>query len=197
MPSYFEVRNFFNLGTPQSISALVTYNNVPGGVSRIGAPLMHYSGSASPGDTLASSKTAHCGWPNSRFDESDALDQEALHDLDGCRVIQLDSGTSIIRHIIEPSLETTSLRKLDNYQNFTKAFRVSDYRARATARGVFGDPDRAPRMALKKWLAAVACGGGSAGTIDQCGKFAICRAQDFGLFWNSKCDASRVGAVAQ
>jgi hypothetical protein len=74
------------------------------------------------------------------------------------------------------------------------------FRARATVRGVFGDPDvRIVHLERrsKKRFAAVAGGSEAAGTTDGCGRFATCRAQDFELFWNSKCDASRVAAVAQ
>jgi hypothetical protein len=48
----------------------------------------------------------------------------------------------------------------------------------------------------KKRFAAVAGGAGAVGTIGGYGKFATCRARDFGLFWNSKCDASHVAVVA-
>jgi hypothetical protein len=85
-------------------------------------------------------------------------------------------------------------RLLDGYS-------FAGLRARATVRGVFGDPDvrivRLERRSKKKRFAAVAGGSGSAGTIGGYGKFATCRAQDFGLFWNSKCGASRAAVVAQ
>jgi ATPase subunit of ABC transporter with duplicated ATPase domains len=42
----------------------------------------------------------------------------------------------------------------------------------------------------------VADGSRRAGTTGGCGWFATCRAQDFGLFWNSKCVASHVAAAA-
>jgi hypothetical protein len=85
------------------------------------------------------------------------------------------------------------LRRLSDGYSFV------GFRARATVRGVFGDPyvrivrlERRP----KKRFAAVAGGSGAGGTIGEYGKFATCRARDFGLFWNSKCDASRVAVVA-
>jgi hypothetical protein len=86
------------------------------------------------------------------------------------------------------------LRRLSDGYSF------AGFRASATVRGVFGDPDmRIVRLERrsKKRFAAVAGGSGAAGTIGGYGKFATCRAQDFGLFWNSKCDASRVAVVAQ
>jgi len=73
------------------------------------------------------------------------------------------------------------------------------FRARATVRGVFGDPDvRIVRLERrsKKRFAAVAVWSGAGGTIGGYVGFATCRARDFGLFWNSKCDASRVAVVA-
>jgi len=85
------------------------------------------------------------------------------------------------------------LRRLSDGYSF------AGFRARATVRGVFGDPDmRIVRLERrsKKRTAAVAGGSGLAGTIGGYGKFATCRARDFGLFWNSKCDASRVAVVA-
>jgi hypothetical protein len=85
-------------------------------------------------------------------------------------------------------------RRLSDGYSFT------GFRAKASVRGVFGDPDvRIVRLdrRSKKRFAAVAGGAGTAGTIGGCGRFATCRAQDFGLFWNSKCDASRAAVVAQ
>ena len=49
----------------------------------------------------------------------------------------------------------------------------------------------------KKRFAAVVGWSGAGGTIGGYVGFATCRARDFGLFWNSKCDASRVAVVAQ
>src|SRR5258707_11683817 len=72
------------------------------------------------------------------------------------------------------------------------------FRANAIVRGVFGDPDvRIVRLdrRSKKRFAAVVGGSTTAGTIGGCGRFATCRAQDFGLFSNSKCVASRAATV--
>jgi hypothetical protein len=69
-----------------------------------------------------------------------------------------------------------------------------------TVRGVFGDPDvRIVRLERrsKKRFAAVAGWSGAGGTISGYVGFAICRVRDFGSFWNSKCDASRVAIAAQ
>src|SRR5260221_2011028 len=66
-------------------------------------------------------------------------------------------------------------------------------RARATVRGVFGDPDvRIVRLVRrsKKRLAAVAGWSGAGGTIGGYVGVATCRARDFGLFWDSKFDCS-------
>jgi hypothetical protein len=86
------------------------------------------------------------------------------------------------------------LRRLSDGYSF------AGFRARATVRGVFGDPDvRIVRLERrsKKRFAAVAGWSGSAGTISGYVGFAICRVRDFGSFWNSKCDASRVAIAAQ
>ena len=48
----------------------------------------------------------------------------------------------------------------------------------------------------KKRFAAVAGRSGRAGTTGGCGRFATCRAQGFGLFWNSRCGASRAAVAA-
>jgi hypothetical protein len=73
------------------------------------------------------------------------------------------------------------------------------FRANETLRGVFGDPDvrilRLDRRS-KKRFAVVAGGSGTAGTTGGFGRFATCRAQGFGLFWNSKCGASRAAIAA-
>jgi transposase len=78
-------------------------------------------------------------------------------------------------------------------------YSFAGFRARATVRGVFGDPDvRIVHLdrRSKKRFAIVVDGSRRAGTTGGCGRFAICRAQDFGLFWNSKCIACRrCGAV--
>jgi hypothetical protein len=85
------------------------------------------------------------------------------------------------------------LRRLSDGYSF------AGFCARATVRGVFGDPDlrivRVERRS-KKRFAAVAGWSGAGGTIGGYVGFATCRARDFGLFWNSKCDASRVAVVA-
>jgi hypothetical protein len=86
------------------------------------------------------------------------------------------------------------LRRLSDGYSF------AGFRADTTVRGVFGDPDvRIVRLERrsKKRFAAVAGRSGSAGTIGEYVGFATCRAQDFGSFWNSKCDASRVAIAAQ
>src|SRR3984893_19213076 len=85
------------------------------------------------------------------------------------------------------------LRRLSDEYSF------AGFRAKGAVRGVYGDPDlrilRRDRRS-KKRFAAVAGGSGTAGTTGGCGRFAICRAQGFGFFWNSKCGASRVAIVA-
>jgi hypothetical protein len=86
------------------------------------------------------------------------------------------------------------LRRLSDGYSF------AGFHARATVRGVFGDPDvRIVRLERrsKKPSAAVAGRSGSGGTIGEYAGFVTCRAQDFGLFWNSKCDASLVAIAAQ
>jgi hypothetical protein len=85
------------------------------------------------------------------------------------------------------------LRRLSDGYSF------AGFRARATVRGVFGDRDvRIVRLERrsKKRFAAVAGWSGAGGTIGGYVGFATCRARDFGLFWKSKCDASRVAVVA-
>jgi hypothetical protein len=85
-------------------------------------------------------------------------------------------------------------------RRLSDGYSFAGFRAKATVRGVFGDPDvqivRLDRRS-KKPFAAVADGSGTAGTTGGCDRFAICRAQDFGLFWNSKCGAWRAAVVAQ
>jgi hypothetical protein len=86
------------------------------------------------------------------------------------------------------------LRRLSDGYSF------ADFRARATVRGVFGDPGvRIVRLERrsKKRFAAVAGWSGAGGTINGYVGFATCRVRDFGSFWNSKCDASRVAIAAQ
>jgi hypothetical protein len=84
------------------------------------------------------------------------------------------------------------LRRLSDGYSFAGVY------ARATVRGVFGDPDvRIVRLERrsKKQFAAVADWSGAGGTIGEYVGFATCRALDFGLSWNSKCDASRAVVV--
>ena len=86
------------------------------------------------------------------------------------------------------------LRRLSDGYSF------AGFRARATVRGVFGDPDVRVvglERRSKKRFAAAAGWSRTAGTTGGYGKFATCRAQDFGLFWNSKYGASRAAVVAQ
>jgi len=78
-------------------------------------------------------------------------------------------------------------------RRLSDGYSFAGFRAAATVRGVFGDPDvRIVRLdrRSKKRFAAVVRGSATAGTTGGCGRFATCRAQDFGLFWNSKCGAS-------
>src|ERR1700724_352428 len=84
-------------------------------------------------------------------------------------------------------------------RRLSDGYSFAGFRVNSTVRGVFGDPDvRIVRLARrsKKRFAAVAAGPGTAGTTGGCGRFATCRAQDFGLFWNSKCRGSRVAIAA-
>jgi hypothetical protein len=84
-------------------------------------------------------------------------------------------------------------------QRLADGYSFAGFRAAASVRGVFGDPQvRVVRLdrRSKKRFAAVAGGFKRGGTTDGCGVFATCRVQDFGLFWNWKCDASRVAVVA-
>lgn len=85
-------------------------------------------------------------------------------------------------------------------RRLSDGYLFAGFRARATVRGVFGDPDmRIVRLERrsKKRFAAVADWFRAGGTIGGYVGFATCRARDFGLFWNSKYDASRVAVVAQ
>jgi hypothetical protein len=84
-------------------------------------------------------------------------------------------------------------------RRLSDGYSLAGLRARATVRGVFGDPDvRIVRLERrsKKRFAAVAGWFGADGTIGGYVRFATCRARDFGLFWNSKCDASHVAVAA-
>jgi len=70
-------------------------------------------------------------------------------------------------------------------RRLSDGYAFAGFRARATVRGVFGDPDvlivrLEPRSKNDLRLLRA----GSAGTIGGCGKFAICRAQDFGFLSN-------------
>ena len=85
------------------------------------------------------------------------------------------------------------------FRRLSDGYSFAGFRARATVRGVFGDPGvRIVRLERrsKKRFAAVAGRSRSAGTIGGYVGFATCRALDFGLFWNSKCDASRAAIAA-
>jgi hypothetical protein len=84
-------------------------------------------------------------------------------------------------------------------RRLSDGYSFAGFCARATVRGVFGDPDlRIVRLERrsKKRFAAVADGSRAGGTIGGDVGFATCQARDFELFWNSKCDASRVAVVA-
>src|SRR5262245_12775870 len=75
-------------------------------------------------------------------------------------------------------------------RRLSDGYSFAGFRARATVRGVFGDPNvRIVRLdrRSKKRLAVIADGSRTVGTIGGCDRCATCRAQDFGLFWNSKC----------
>jgi len=84
-------------------------------------------------------------------------------------------------------------------QRLSDGYSFAGFRARAGVRGVFGDPN-ARIVCLdrrsKKRFAVVAGRFITAGTTVRNGKFATCLAQDFGLLWNSKCDASPAAAAA-
>jgi hypothetical protein len=84
-------------------------------------------------------------------------------------------------------------RRLSDGYSFT------GFRAAASVRGVFGDPQvRVVRLdrRSKKRFAVVAGGFSRVGTTDGGDTFATCRVQDFGLFWNWKCGASRAAVAA-
>ena len=86
------------------------------------------------------------------------------------------------------------------HRRLSDGYSFAGFRAKATVRGVFGDPDvRIVRLdrRSKKPFAAAAGGSGTAGTTGGCDRFAICRAQDFGFFSKSKCGAWRAAVVAQ
>jgi hypothetical protein len=84
-------------------------------------------------------------------------------------------------------------------RRLSDGYSFAGFRAKATVRGVFGDPNvRIVRLdrRSKKRLAVVADWSRTAGTTGGYGRFATCRAQDFGLFWNSKCGASHAAVAA-
>jgi hypothetical protein len=91
------------------------------------------------------------------------------------------------------------MAKSGKRRRLSDGYSFAGLRARATVRGVFGDPDvRIVRLdrRSKKRSAGAAGGFRRAGTTDGCGMFATCRVPDFGLFWNSKYGASRAAVVA-
>jgi hypothetical protein len=84
-------------------------------------------------------------------------------------------------------------------RRLSDGYSFAGFQAAASVRGVFGDPQvRIVRLdrRSKKRFAVVAGEFRRGGTIDGRAMFATCRVQDFGLFWNSKYGASRVGVVA-
>jgi len=84
-------------------------------------------------------------------------------------------------------------------RRLSDGYSLARFRAAASVRGVFGDPQvRVVRLdrRSKKRFAAVADGFRRGGTTDGCGMFATCRVQDFGFFWNWKCGASHAAVVA-
>jgi hypothetical protein len=84
-------------------------------------------------------------------------------------------------------------------RRLSDGYSFAGFRAKATVRGVFGDPDvlivRLDRRS-KKRFAAVAGSARTAGTTGACGRSVTCRAPDFGLFWNWTCGASRAAIAA-
>src|SRR5262249_62029382 len=84
-------------------------------------------------------------------------------------------------------------------RRLSDGYSFGGFRARATVRGVFGDPNvrilRLDRRS-KKRFAVVADGSRRAGTTGGGDRVATCRGQDFGLFWDSKCGASQAAAAA-
>jgi len=84
-------------------------------------------------------------------------------------------------------------------RRLSDGYSFAGLRARATVRGVFGDPNvRIVRLdrRSKKRSAGAAGEPRRVGTTDGCDMFATCRVQDFGLFWNWKCGVSRAAVVA-
>jgi hypothetical protein len=84
-------------------------------------------------------------------------------------------------------------------RRLSDGYSFAGFRARATVRGVFGDPDvRIVHLDRRSKKPSVGAAGTcrQAGTTDGCGMFATYRVPDFGLFWNSKCGALNAAAVA-
>src|SRR5260370_12412363 len=84
-------------------------------------------------------------------------------------------------------------------RRLSDGYSFAGFRARATVRGVFGDPNvRIVRLdrRSKKRFAIVADGSRRAGTTVGCGRFATCVVPVFRLFWNLRDGAWRVGVVA-
>jgi hypothetical protein len=84
-------------------------------------------------------------------------------------------------------------------RRLSDGYSFASFRAAASVRGVFGDPQvRIVRLdrRSKKRFAVVAGGFRRVGTTDGRGMFATCRVQAFGLFWNWKCGAFRAAVVA-
>jgi hypothetical protein len=90
-------------------------------------------------------------------------------------------------------------KSANRQRRLSDGYSFSGFRANAAVRGVFGDPDvrivRLDRRAKKRFAAVVGVST-TAGTTGGYGRFATCRAQDFGLFWNSKCGALRAATAA-
>src|SRR5258708_33932042 len=83
-------------------------------------------------------------------------------------------------------------------RRLSDGYSFAGFRARATVRGVFGDPNvRIVRLdrRSKKRFAIVADGSRRAGTTVGCGRVAALRGQEFGLFWDCKCGASPAAVV--
>jgi hypothetical protein len=84
-------------------------------------------------------------------------------------------------------------------RRLSDGYSFAGFRPKETVRGVFGDPDVrivSLERRSKKRSADVAGGSRRAGTTGGYGKFATCRVQDCGLFWNSRYGASRAGVAA-
>jgi hypothetical protein len=85
-------------------------------------------------------------------------------------------------------------------RRLSDGYSLAGFRAQATVRGVFGAPDvliaRLDRRSKKRFADAAGLPR-RVGTIGACGKFAICRAADFGLSWNWKCGAWLAAVAAQ